>query len=143
MFITLGTPTRGGDGHADLSYVYARGTGPRSLAGYAVIVTKSTVPVGTGRRISDIVRRAGPDLDFDVASNPEVLRERNAIDDFRRPDHVVIGAESERPREVPARPLTDRSTDPVHWDQVRSQLVRGHEAHFHQRNGRYMCARRC
>jgi UDPglucose 6-dehydrogenase len=101
VFIAVGTPTRRGDGHADLSYVYvAAEQVARSLAGYAVIVTKSTVPVGTGRRIAEIVRRARPDLDFDVASNPEFLREGNAIGDFMRPDRVVIGAESERAREV-------------------------------------------
>jgi UDPglucose 6-dehydrogenase len=101
VFIAVGTPTRRGDGHADLSYVYAAAEQvARSLGGYAVIVTKSTVPVGTGRRIAEIVRRVRPDLDFDVASNPEFLREGNAIGDFMRPDRVVIGAESERAREV-------------------------------------------
>jgi UDPglucose 6-dehydrogenase len=101
VFIAVGTPTRRGDGHADLSYVYAAAEQvARSLSGYAVIVTKSTVPVGTGRRIAEIVRRARPDLDFDVASNPEFLREGNAIGDFMRPDRVVIGVESERAREV-------------------------------------------
>ena len=72
----------------------------RALTGYAVIVTKSTVPVGTGRRIAEIVRATRPDLEFDVASNPEFLREGNAIGDFMRPDRVVIGAESDRAREV-------------------------------------------
>jgi UDPglucose 6-dehydrogenase len=101
VFIAVGTPTRRGDGHADLSYVYAAVEQvARSLAGYAVIVTKSTVPVGTGRRIAEIVRRVRPDLDFDVASNPEFLREGNAIGDFKRPDRVVIGTESERARDV-------------------------------------------
>ena len=101
VFIAVGTPTRRGDGHADLSYVYAAAEQvARSLAGYAVIVTKSTVPVGTGRRIAEIVRRVRPDLDFDVASNPEFLREGNAISDFKRPDRVVIGTESERARDV-------------------------------------------
>jgi UDPglucose 6-dehydrogenase len=101
VFIAVGTPTRRGDGHADLSYVYAAAEQvARSLLGYAVIVTESTVPVGTGRRIAEIVRRVRPDLDFDVASNPEFLREGNAIGDFMRPDRVVIGAESERAREV-------------------------------------------
>jgi UDPglucose 6-dehydrogenase len=101
VFIAVGTPTRRGDGHADLSYVYAAAEQVAlALAGYAVIVTKSTVPVGTGRRISEIVRQVRPDLDFDVASNPEFLREGNAIGDFMRPDRVVIGAESERAREV-------------------------------------------
>ncbi len=101
VFIAVGTPTRRGDGHADLSYVYAAAEQvAKALTGYAVIVTKSTVPVGTGRRITEIVRAARPDLDFDVASNPEFLREGNAIGDFMRPDRVVIGAESDRAREV-------------------------------------------
>jgi UDPglucose 6-dehydrogenase len=101
VFIAVGTPTRRGDGHADLSYVYAAAEQvARALTGYAVIVTKSTVPVGTGRRIAEIVRQARPDAAFDVASNPEFLREGNAIGDFMRPDRVVIGAESERAREV-------------------------------------------
>lgn len=104
VFIAVGTPTRRGDGHADLSYVYAAAEQvARALTGYAVIVTKSTVPVGTGRRIAEIVRAARPDLDFDVASNPEFLREGNAIGDFMRPDRVVIGAEADRAREVMRR----------------------------------------
>src|ERR1700729_191052 len=101
VFIAVGTPTRRGDGHADLSYVYAAAEQvARALTGYTVIVTKSTVPVGTGRRIAEIVRAVRPDLEFDVASNPEFLREGNAIGDFMRPDRVVIGAESERAKEV-------------------------------------------
>jgi UDPglucose 6-dehydrogenase len=101
VFLAVGTPTRRGDGHADLSYVYAAVEQvARALTGYTVIVTKSTVPVGTGRRIAEIVRAARPDLEFDVASNPEFLREGNAIGDFMRPDRVVIGAESDRAREV-------------------------------------------
>jgi UDPglucose 6-dehydrogenase len=101
VFIAVGTPTRRGDGHADLSYVYAAAEQvARKLTGYTVIVTKSTVPVGTGRRIQEIVSLAHPDLDFDVASNPEFLREGNAIGDFMRPDRVVIGAETERARDV-------------------------------------------
>ena len=104
VFIAVGTPTRRGDGHADLTYVYAAAEQvARALTGYAVIVTKSTVPVGTGRRISEIVRVARPDLTFDVASNPEFLREGSAIPDFMRPDRVVIGAESDRAREVMRR----------------------------------------
>src|SRR3954452_24291319 len=100
-FIAVGTPTRRGDGHADLTYVYsAADQVARALTGYAVIVTKSTVPVGTGRRIKEIVETVRPDLDFDVASNPEFLREGNAIGDFMRPDRVVIGADSERARDV-------------------------------------------
>ena len=101
VFIAVGTPTRRGDGHADLTYVYAAAEQvARALTGYAVIVTKSTVPVGTSRRIAEIVRATRPDLDFDVASNPEFLREGNAIGDFMRPDRVVIGAESDRARDV-------------------------------------------
>ncbi|HSU06209.1 MAG TPA: UDP-glucose/GDP-mannose dehydrogenase family protein, partial [Acetobacteraceae bacterium] len=101
VFIAVGTPTRRGDGHADLSYVYAAAEQvARALTGYAVIVTKSTVPVGTGRRIDEIIRNTRPDLQFDVASNPEFLREGNAISDFMRPDRVVIGTDSDRAREV-------------------------------------------
>lgn len=101
VFIAVGTPTRRGDGHADLSWVFAAAEQvARALTGYAVIVTKSTVPVGTGRKMERIIRGVRPDLDFDVASNPEFLREGNAIGDFMRPDRVVIGAESERAREV-------------------------------------------
>jgi UDPglucose 6-dehydrogenase len=101
VFIAVGTPTRRGDGHADLSYVYAAAEQvARALTGYAVIVTKSTVPVGTSRRIAEIVRSARPDLEFDVASNPEFLREGSAIGDFMRPDRVVIGAETDRAREI-------------------------------------------
>jgi UDPglucose 6-dehydrogenase len=101
VFIAVGTPARRGDGHADLTYVYAAAEQvARALTGYAVIVTKSTVPLGTGRRIAEIVRETRPDLEFDVASNPEFLREGNAIGDFMRPDRVVIGTERERAREV-------------------------------------------
>jgi UDPglucose 6-dehydrogenase len=101
VFIAVGTPTRRGDGHADLTYVYAAAEQvAHAMTGYAVIVTKSTVPVGTGRAIAEIVGTARPDLAFDVASNPEFLREGNAIGDFMRPDRVVIGTESERAREV-------------------------------------------
>jgi UDPglucose 6-dehydrogenase len=101
VFIAVGTPTRRGDGHADLSYVYAAAEQvARAMRGYGVIVTKSTVPVGTGRRVTEIVRQARPDLEFDVASNPEFLREGSAIGDFMRPDRVIIGCESERAQEI-------------------------------------------
>ena len=101
VFIAVGTPTRRGDGHADLSFVYAvaREIAPH-LQGYTVVVTKSTVPVGTGREVYDIVSKTNPDADFDVASNPEFLREGAAISDFMRPDRVVVGAESERAQAV-------------------------------------------
>ncbi len=101
VFIAVGTPTRRGDGHADVSYVNAAAEQvAKALTGYAVVVTKSTVPVGTGRRIMEIMRRASPGGEFDVASNPEFLREGSAIPDFMRPDRVVIGTDSERAREV-------------------------------------------
>src|SRR5271168_2083628 len=101
VFIAVGTPTRRGDGHADLTYVYAAVEQVAAvLTGYTVIVTKSTVPVGTGRRIRELLTEVRPDLDVDVASNPEFLREGSAIGDFMRPDRVVIGVEGERAREV-------------------------------------------
>ena len=97
VFIAVGTPTRRGDGHADLSYVYAAARDvAKHLQGYTVIVDKSTVPVGTARQVARIVREERPDADFDVASNPEFLREGAAISDFMRPDRVVIGVESPR-----------------------------------------------
>jgi UDPglucose 6-dehydrogenase len=101
VFIAVGTPSRRGDGHADLSYVYGAAMDIAAhLTGYAVVVTKSTVPVGTGREVQRIIRAARPDLEFDVASNPEFLREGSAINDFMRPDRVVIGAETERAQKV-------------------------------------------
>ena len=101
VFIAVGTPTRRGDGHADLSYVYdAARELAAHISGYTVVVTKSTVPVGTGREVENIVREANPDADFDVASNPEFLREGAAISDFMRPDRVVVGAETDRARAV-------------------------------------------
>lgn len=101
IFIAVGTPTRRGDGHADLSYVYAAAEEiAKSLTGYAVIVTKSTVPVGTADEVEAIIRRTAPKAEFSVASNPEFLREGAAIDDFKRPDRVVVGCEDERAREV-------------------------------------------
>lgn len=101
VFIAVGTPSRRGDGHADLRYVEAAAVEiAKSLTGYTVVVTKSTVPVGTGRRVAEILRTANPDADFDVASNPEFLREGSAIGDFMRPDRVVIGAETDRARDI-------------------------------------------
>lgn len=97
IFIAVGTPTRRGDGHADLTYVYAAAREiAKHLTGYTVIVDKSTVPVGTARQVQRIIREENPDADFDVASNPEFLREGSAIGDFMRPDRVVIGVESPR-----------------------------------------------
>ena len=97
VFIAVGTPTRRGDGHADLTYVYdAARELAAHISGYTVVVTKSTVPVGTGREVAKIIHEANPDADFDVASNPEFLREGAAISDFMRPDRVVVGAETDR-----------------------------------------------
>ena len=101
VFIAVGTPSRRGDGYADLSYVYAAAEEiANALTGYTVVVTKSTVPVGTGKEVDRKIREARPDADFDVVSNPEFLREGSAIEDFMRPDRVVIGTDSERAQEV-------------------------------------------
>jgi UDPglucose 6-dehydrogenase len=101
VFIAVGTPSRRGDGHADLSYVYAAAKEiAETMDRYTVVVTKSTVPVGTGREVARIIRETRPDAEFDVVSNPEFLREGSAINDFMRPDRVVIGAETERAQEV-------------------------------------------
>lgn len=101
VFIAVGTPSRRGDGHADLRYVEAAAAEiANALTDYTVVVTKSTVPVGTGRRVAEIIRATNPTAQFDVASNPEFLREGSAIGDFMRPDRVVIGAETERAQAV-------------------------------------------
>lgn len=101
VFIAVGTPTRRGDGHADLVYVYeAARQIARYLDGYTVVVDKSTVPVGTARQVSRIIKGENPEADFDVASNPEFLREGAAIDDFMHPDRVVLGVESERAEQL-------------------------------------------
>lgn len=110
VFIAVGTPSRRGDGHADLSYVYAAAeTIGRALDKFTVIVNKSTVPVGTGDEVERLIREVNPRADFAVVSNPEFLREGAAIEDFKRPDRVVIGVEDDRAREVMAeiyRPLS-------------------------------------
>ena len=101
VFIAVGTPSRRGDGHADLTYVFAAAKEiADALDGYSVIVTKSTVPVGTGREVKRVIQETRPDADFDVASNPEFLREGSAIGDFMRPDRVVIGTETQRATDV-------------------------------------------
>ncbi|MEP5760218.1 MAG: UDP-glucose/GDP-mannose dehydrogenase family protein [Litoreibacter sp.] len=109
VFIAVGTPTRRGDGHADLTYVMAAAEEiATAMTDYAVVVTKSTVPVGTNSQVKDVIAKANPDADFDVASNPEFLREGAAIDDFMRPDRVVVGVDSPRASDVMAgiyRPL--------------------------------------
>jgi UDPglucose 6-dehydrogenase len=95
--IAVGTPSRRGDGHADLSFVFAAAEEiARAIDSYTVVITKSTVPVGTGREVARIIRKVRPDADFDVVSNPEFLREGSAIDDFMRPDRIIIGTDSDR-----------------------------------------------
>jgi UDPglucose 6-dehydrogenase len=104
VFIAVGTPARRGDGHADLSYVYAAARDiADAITGYTVVVTKSTVPVGTGREVARIIGKRNGDADFDVCSNPEFLREGSAINDFMRPDRIIVGAETMRARDVMRR----------------------------------------
>jgi len=104
VFIAVGTPARRGDGHADLSYVYAAARDiADAITGYTVVVTKSTVPVGTGREVARIIGERNGDADFDVCSNPEFLREGSAINDFMRPDRIIVGAETMRARDVMRR----------------------------------------
>jgi len=128
IFIAVGTPTRRGDGHADLTYVMAAAAEiGRALDHYAVIVTKSTVPVGTNRKVAEIVAEANPAANFDVASNPEFLREGAAIDDFMRPDRVVVGVESDRARAVMAdlyRPLFLREFPVVYTGLESAEMIK-------------------
>ena len=101
VFIAVGTPSRRGDGHADLTYVYeAAEKIAKNLDGYTVIVNKSTVPVGTGAEVKNIIKKINPNALFDVVSNPEFLREGNAIEDFMRPDRVVVGVETEKAKQL-------------------------------------------
>ena len=128
VFIAVGTPTRRGDGHADLTYVMAAAEEvARALTGYAVIVTKSTVPVGTNRAVAEVVAKANPSAEFDVASNPEFLREGAAIDDFMRPDRVVVGVETDRGAGVMAdiyRPLFLRDFPIITTDLESAEMIK-------------------
>lgn len=128
IFIAVGTPSRRGDGHADLSYVYAAAKDIASaIQGYTVVVTKSTVPVGTGDEVEAIIRDARPDADFAVVSNPEFLREGAAISDFKRPDRIVIGTTDARAREVMTeiyRPLFLNQSPLVFTDRRTSELIK-------------------
>lgn len=128
VFIAVGTPTRRGDGHADLSYVYAAAEEiAEAMDGFTVIVTKSTVPVGTGREVERIIREKRPDAEFAVVSNPEFLREGSAIGDFMRPDRVVIGTSDERAREVMSdlyRPLYLIETPIVFTTRETSEMIK-------------------
>jgi UDPglucose 6-dehydrogenase len=128
VFIAVGTPTRRGDGHADLTYVMAAAEEiGRALTGYAVIVTKSTVPVGTNRKVYEAAKAANPAATFDVASNPEFLREGAAIDDFMRPDRVVVGVETAKARKVMAdiyRPLFLREFPVVYTGLESAEMIK-------------------
>ncbi len=128
VFIAVGTPSRRGDGYADLTYVYAAAEElARHLNGPTVVVTKSTVPVGTGDEVEAIIARSNPDADFDVVSNPEFLREGAAIEDFKRPDRVVVGVTSERAEKVMRelyRPLYLNETPLVVTDRRTSELIK-------------------
>jgi UDPglucose 6-dehydrogenase len=128
VFIAVGTPSRRGDGHADLSYVFAAAEEiAGALTGYAVVVTKSTVPVGTSRQVETIIKKARPDASFDMASNPEFLREGSAIEDFRRPDRVVVGCDNDRAREVMReiyRPLFLNETPILFTSRETSELIK-------------------
>lgn len=128
VFIAVGTPTRRGDGHADLSYVLSAAEEiAGALTGYAVVVTKSTVPVGTNRQLKKVIARANPQAEFDVASNPEFLREGAAIDDFMRPDRVIVGVESDRAAAVMAaiyRPLYLREFPIITTDLESAEMIK-------------------
>ena len=128
VFIAVGTPSRRGDGHADLSFVYdAAREIARALAGFTVIITKSTVPVGTGDEVERIVRETRPDAEFAVVSNPEFLREGAAIQDFKHPDRIVVGTTDARAREVMSelyRPLYLNRSPIMFTDRRTAELIK-------------------
>lgn len=128
VFIAVGTPTRRGDGHADLSYVYAAAEEIAGLVdGFTVVVTKSTVPVGTGDEVEAIIQRTRPDADVAVVSNPEFLREGAAINDFKRPDRVVVGTENDQAVEIMQelyRPLYLNETPIIVTKRRTSELIK-------------------
>ena len=128
VFIAVGTPSRRGDGHADLSFVHAAAEEiAKDMQGFTVVATKSTVPVGTGDEIERIIRRLRPDAQFAVVSNPEFLREGSAIQDFKRPDRIVVGAEDRRARDMMAelyRPLFLNETPMLFTGRRTSELIK-------------------
>jgi len=128
VFIGVGTPSRRGDGHADLTYVFdAAREIARAMTGYCVVVTKSTVPVGTGDEIERIMRETRPDIDVSVVSNPEFLREGAAIEDFKRPDRIVVGCQDQRARDVMSqvyRPLYLNQAPILFTDRRTSELIK-------------------
>jgi UDPglucose 6-dehydrogenase len=128
VFIAVGTPSRRGDGHADLSYVFeaAREIAP-ALNGFTVIITKSTVPVGTGDEVERIIRNAQPDAEFAVVSNPEFLREGSAIHDFKHPDRIVVGTEEDRAKNVVSeiyRPLSLNQAPILYTSRRTAELIK-------------------
>ena len=128
VFIAVGTPSRRGDGHADLSFVYSVSEEiARSINDYTLIVTKSTVPVGTGKKVKEIIKTINPQAIFDVASNPEFLREGSAIEDFMRPDRVVVGIETDRAKQLMSalyRPLYLLETPIIFTSLESSELIK-------------------
>ena len=128
VFIAVGTPSRRGDGHADLSFVFAAAHEiAAAISDYTVIVIKSTVPVGTGDRVEDIIRQVNPSALFSVVSNPEFLREGAAIEDFKRPDRVVVGAPDERSRSIMERlyrPLSLNRAPVLFTDRRSSEIIK-------------------
>ena len=128
VFIAVGTPSRRGDGHADLSFVYSAAEEiSKAISGYTLIVTKSTVPVGTGKKVKQIINKTSSNIEFDIASNPEFLREGSAIEDFMRPDRVVVGVETEKAKKIMAtlyRPLYLLETPIVYTSLESSELIK-------------------
>jgi len=128
VFIAVGTPSRRGDGHADLSFVYGVSKEIScSIEGYTLIVTKSTVPVGTGKKVKEIIIKNNPNAEFDIVSNPEFLREGSAIEDFMRPDRVVVGLETERAKKIMTtlyRPLFLLETPIIFTSLESSELIK-------------------
>jgi UDPglucose 6-dehydrogenase len=128
VFIAVGTPTRRGDGHADLTYVMAAAEEiAHAITGYTVVVTKSTVPVGTNRQVKEAITKANPAAKFDVASNPEFLREGAAIDDFMHPDRIVVGVETDRAAEIMSaiyRPLYLRDFPIMTTDLESAEMIK-------------------
>src|SRR4051812_16848553 len=128
VFIAVGTPSRRGDGHADLSFVHAAAREiAAALDGFTVVITKSTVPVGTGDEVERIMREERPDADFAVVSNPEFLREGAAIRDFKHPDRIVVGTEDPRAKEVMAelyRPLYLNAAPILYTERRTAELIK-------------------
>ena len=128
VFVAVGTPARRGDGHADLSYVYeAAEQIAKNLNGYTLVVTKSTVPVGTGDEVKNIIKQTNPEANFDIVSNPEFLREGNAIEDFMRPDRVIVGCETKKAKAIIStiyKPLYLIETPIIFTDLKTAELIK-------------------